>query len=250
VYDGAKKNNNGYAGRAPWFGCACCPPNLTRTIASVTGYFYAVRDESLYVNFYAQSDGTAKVAGTTVALAQTTDYPWQGQVRLAVTPKQPAKFALRLRIPAWAQGRPVPSDLYRYDEPTPPWTLQVNGSAVTPKLEAGYAVVAREWRAGDVVELNFPMTVHAVSGHPLVAATKDRVAFERGPLLYCVEDPERKTKPEELVVGAKTVVTAEVRPDFLGGVTVLKLGDTTAIPYYAWNNRGLATMAVWFRRAP
>jgi DUF1680 family protein len=248
LYDGAKKNNNGLAGRAPWFGCACCPPNLTRTIASVTGYFYAVRDNSLYVNFYAQSRGDAKVGGTSVALAQTTDYPWQGKIRIAVTPERAAKFALRLRIPAWAQGRPVPSDLYHYDDATPPWTLSVNGAALTPKLDAGYAVVTREWKSGDVVELDFPMPVHAVSGHPLVAATKDRVAFERGPLVYCVEDPERKTKPEDLVIGAKTAVTAEARPDFLGGVTVLKLGDTTAIPYYAWNNRGLATMSVWFHR--
>ncbi len=94
------------------------------------------------------------------------------------------------------------------------------------------------------------MPVHAVSGHPLVAGTKDRVAFERGPLVYCVEDPARKTKPEDLIIGAKTAVSAEVRPELLGGVTVLKLGETTAIPYYAWNNRGLATMAVWFRRGP
>ena len=249
-YDGAKKNNNGFAGRAPWFGCACCPPNLTRTIASVTGYFYAVRDDSLYVNFYGQSEGAAKVAGTAVALAQTTDYPWQGRVRLAVAPQQAAKFALRLRVPSWAQGRPVPSDLYRYDEPAPAWSLRVNGAALTPRLESGYAVVTREWKTGDVVELDFPMPVHAVSGHPLVAGTKDRVAFERGPLVYCVEDPARKTKPEDLIIGAKTAVSAEVRPELLGGVTVLKLGETTAIPYYAWNNRGLATMAVWFRRGP
>ena len=257
VSDGVKKFNQGFPGRAPWFGCACCPPNLMRTVASLTGYFYAVRDQSLFVNFFAQSEGEAALAGTRVKLTQTTDYPWQGAVRLAVSPARPAKFAVRMRIPGWVQGQPVPSDLYIYDNPAPAaWSVRVNGKAVSAKPDAGYVAIDREWRSGDIVELDLSMPVRAVRGHAAIAATKDRVAFERGPLVYCVEDPAMKTVPADLVVSAAAKIEAQSRPDLCDGVTVLRIptstaaSPVTAIPYYAWNNRGLATMAVWFQRAP
>jgi DUF1680 family protein len=257
VADGVTKFNQHFPGRAPWFGCACCPPNLMRTVASLTGYFYATRDRSLFVNFYGQSEGEATVAGTSVKLAQTTDYPWQGAVRLAVSPAKPAKFAIRLRVPGWAQGQPVPSDLYTYENPAPAaWSVRLNGKPVNAKLDAGYVAIDREWRSGDVVELDLPMTVHAVRGHPSITATKDRVAFERGPIVYCIEDPEMKTTPANFVVSVAAKIEAKPQPNLCGGVTVLTIPVTgsetpvTAIPYYAWNNRGVAAMAVWFQRAP
>ncbi len=255
VYDGVAENNHGFAGRAPWFGCACCPPNLMRTLAALTGCFYAVRGEALYVNFYAQSEGEATVVGTAVKLIQTTDYPWQGRVCLGVAPAAPATFAVRLRIPGWAQGRPVPSDLYTYDDATPtPWTVRMNGAVVNTTVERGYAVITREWREGDVVELDLPMPVRAVRGHRKIAATQGRVAFERGPMLYCVEDPERKIVPADLTVPAGAQVEAKASPDFPDGMTVLSIesgaAPITAIPYFAWSNRGPAAMAVWLKRAP
>lgn len=243
AYDGAAKNNHGHAGRAPWFGCACCPPNLMRTLAALTGYFYAVKDDALYVNFYAQSEGEAKIAGTTVQLEQTTDYPWSGGIKLAITPAAPAKFTLRIRIPGWVQGRPVPSDLYRYDQVAgPAWQVHVAGAVVPARVEQGYVAITREWRKGDVVELDFPMPVHAVTGNEKIAATRGQVAFERGPVVYCFEQADQPLPP---VIGSALVATVEARPNMLGGVTVLKFGDTTAIPYFAWNNRGLAPMTVW-----
>ncbi|MCX6955553.1 MAG: glycoside hydrolase family 127 protein [Verrucomicrobia bacterium] len=249
VYDGAAKNNHTYAGRAPWFGCACCPPNLMRTLAALTGYVYAVRDASLFVNFYAQSEGEATVAGTAVKLTQTTAYPWQGAVRLGVSPAKPATFAVCLRIPGWATGRPLPSDLYRYDDAqVARWTARVGGKVVTGPVEQGYLVLTREWRAGDVVELSFDLPVRTVRGHPQIAATQGRVAFERGPVVYCVEAVDRKSVPADLVVPATAKLTARSHPELLGGVTTVEWEGTTAIPYYAWNNRGLAPMAVWLRR--
>jgi DUF1680 family protein len=255
VYDGQKKNNSGYAGRVPWFGCACCPPNLTRTLASLTGYFYAVRDDSLFVNFYAQSEGEATVAGTKVKLTQTTDYPWQGGVRLALAPAKPAKFTLRVRIPGWAQGRPVPSDLYSYDDKMlAAWSAKVGREEVNGPVEHGFLAITREWRAGDVVELNFGLPVRTVRGNNKIAATAGRVAFERGPVVYCIEDAEGRSKPEELTVTAAAKFEPRARADFLGGVTVVEIRDSAnaseAIPYYAWNNRGLAPMAVWLKREP
>jgi len=255
VYDGVKKNNSGFAGRVPWFGCACCPPNLMRTLAALTGYFYAVRNDSLYVNFFAQSEGEATVAGTPVKLVQSTDYPWSGRVRLTVSPALPTTFTLRVRIPEWAQGRPLPSDLYAYDEPgAAAWSVRVTGEAVKAPLERGYLAVTRQWSPGDIVEIDLPMNVHAVHGNPQIAATRDRIAFERGPVVYCVEAIDHAFVPEDVVVSPTAKVAALPQPDLLGGVTVLKLdqGDhaepVTAIPYFSWNNRRLAPMAVWLKR--
>lgn len=248
VYDGAAKNNHGHAGRAPWFGCACCPPNLMRTLAALTGYFYAVRDDTVYVNFYAQSEGEAKVAGTVVQLTQTTNYPWSGGIRLAVTPAAPAKFTLRVRIPGWVQGRPVPSDLYSYEKKVeaPAWQVRVAGAAVPAQVEQGYVAITREWRKGDVVELDFPMPVHTVTGNEKIAATHGQVAFERGPVVYCFEQVDQ---PLPSAMDAALAATLELRPEMSGGITVLKFGETTAIPYFAWNNRGQAPMTVWVPRA-
>jgi DUF1680 family protein len=256
VYDGKKQNNAGFAGRVPWFGCACCPPNEMRILAALTGNFYAVSGSALYVNFYAQSEGEVTVAGTPVKIAQATDYPWNGQIKITITPSAPKLFSVRVRIPGWAEGHPVPSDLYEYDEPTATaWSVQVNGVAEQSKPDHGYVTITREWRAGDIMNLDLPMPVRAVHGNVQIAATRDRIAFERGPIVYCVEAVNREYVPEDLTVASKAKVEAEFRPDLLGGVTVLLIdggagrGPITAIPYYSWNNRGLAPMAVWLKRA-
>jgi len=262
IYDGQAKINAGLAGRAPWFGCACCPPNLMRTVAALTGYFYAVRAHDLYVNFYAQSEGEAKVGGTTVKLSQQTEYPWRGDVRLTVTPARPARFRVKLRIPGWVQGRPVPTDLYAYDTPAAPaWTVRVAGETLRAQPEQGYVSVTREWHPGDVVELSFPMTVEAVHASARVAAARGRVAFERGPVVFCVEQLDSKAALADLsVVPATARISAVFRPDLLGGVQTLTIEahtgglgngpslDVQAIPYFAWNNRGLGPMTVWLAR--
>jgi hypothetical protein len=243
VYDGAAKNNHGHAGRAPWFGCACCPPNLMRTLAALTGYFYAVRDDALYVNFYAQSEGEVEVAGTKVKIIQQTDYPWSGQVAITVAPEKPVRFKLRLRIPGWVEGRPVPSDLYGYlPADGSGWKLQGVGADDQYRREAGYYVVTREWKAGDSLRLDLLMPARRVVGNEKIAATRGQVAFERGPVVYCFEQPDQAIPA---AVSATAAVTARTRTDLLGGVTVLEVDGATAIPYYAWNNRGLAPMTVW-----
>ena len=259
VYDGEKKNNSGHAGRVPWFGCACCPPNLMRTLASLTGYFYAVRGDSLFINFYASSEGAVTVAGAPVKLTQSTRYPWDGAIKITIGAAKPTAFSLRLRIPEWSRGRPVPSDLYTYQNAanTSPAVVRVNGTDVTYAFEQGYAVVTRTWQQGDTVELELPMVVHEVVGNEHIAAMRARVAFERGPVVYCVEDVDRALSLDTFAVPASAKVAAEFRPKLLGGVTVLTLsgaesagkafGPVTAIPYFAWDNRGLAPMAVWLQ---
>jgi DUF1680 family protein len=255
VYDGEKKFNHGFAGRAPWFGCACCPPNVVRTLASLTGYFYAVREETLFVNLYGQGEGAASVRGQSVRLVQATDYPWDGKVRISVTPERAAQFTVGLRIPGWARNQPVPSDLYRYvGDPDGTWKVRVGGQAWTGPWDRGYLMIRREWRSGDTVELEFELPVRQIEGHPAITAVAGRVALERGPVVYCVEEVERRFVPAELTLAPTVRPVSQWQPDLLGGVVTLGWQDDgrrhTAIPYFAWNNRGLAPMAVWLRRVP
>ena len=268
-YDDRSANNHGHGGRAPWFGCACCPPNVLRTMAALTGYFYAVSDDRLFVNLYAQSQATATVNGIAVGLTQETEYPWNGVVKLTVSPEKPAAFTMCIRIPGWVNGRPVPSDLYTYDNPEPAaWSVAVGGEKLIAKPERGYVSIARTWKAGDVVRVDLPMTVRRISGHPDIAATKNRVALERGPVVYCLEGIDNDGSVFDYVIPEKALVKAEMRNDLLGGTTVLTITDAqraeriaedriasksttlTAIPYHLWNNRGVSSMQVWVSRTP
>lgn len=266
-FDGREKFNHGHAGRAPWFGCACCPPNILRTMASVGGYAYAVQDERLYVNLYAQGEARAEVRGNSVKITQETNYPWDGAVKLGIAPAKSGTFTLCLRIPGWVRGQPLPSDLYSYDDPTPAaWSVKVNGVAAQAELTGGFAKIAREWQAGDVVELNLPMPVRRVAGNPKVAATQGQVALERGPLVYCFEGMDNEGSVIDVVLPSSAQVVPVAKPELLGGVTVLEVEgaarvqrkkdggpDATparmvAVPYAFWNNRGAAPMSVWLAR--
>jgi uncharacterized protein len=249
AYDGATKSNHGHAGRVPWFGCACCPPNALRTLAAFTDYIYAVREASLYVNVYTECDATIRVGSTTLRLTQRTAYPWNGSIRLGLSLDAPATFTLKLRIPGWSRGEPVPSDLYHYEPAAGSgYAARVNGEVVVAKLDAGYLALERTFRDGDVVELDLLMPIRRVRGHAEVEATRGQVAFERGPLLYCVEQLDTEVPLDALRVPSQAKLTAVERPDFLGGVTTLRI-DAEApfecVPYYAWNNRGLSAMRVW-----
>ncbi|MGC4087750.1 MAG: glycoside hydrolase family 127 protein [Polyangiaceae bacterium] len=246
AHDGCSKTNHGHAGRAHWFGCACCPPNVLRQLASFSGYFYATGVDSIYVNVYAQSVASIPLANAKVELEQTTDYPWTGAVTIRVTPESPLRFALRLRIPGFARGEPVPSDLYRYTSPElAGWSLRLNGQPLRAPLDQGYAVIEREWRAGDQVELVFEMPVQRVVSHAQVEANRGRVAFERGPIVYCLEPLD--TAPRSAAPG-HLVPAAGARE--LAGLTLLRLESADEsgfelVPYLGWNNRGLHPMSVW-----
>jgi DUF1680 family protein len=250
--DGKTAVNRGSLGRQPWFDCSCCPTNDVRFLASLPGYVYASDADSLYVNIFVAGDGQVEVGGKSVRLRQETNYPWEGRVRLRIDPAEKSEFALRLRIPGWADNRPVPSDLYHFldRESTAP-QLMVNGEAVTPALEKGYAVLRRVWRAGDVVELTLPMPVRRVMCNEAVEANRGRVALMRGPLVYCVEGVDNGGSVADLSLGDNAVLSVEHRPELLNGVTVIRgegARPLTAIPYYAWSHRGAGEMAVWLRQ--
>jgi len=264
--------------RQPWFGCACCPPNIARLLAQLPGYFYSVtsrrfpesdgRHDSVWVHLFADSMATIPLdGGGTVTLRQATRYPWDGAVAIEVTDLQDAgDFTLQVRIPIWAEGAAV----------------EVNGEALPPAEAARgqYATIRRTWRAGDVVKATLPMPVVRMAAHPRVAGNAGRVALRRGPLLYCVEAADHPVGDvRDFVLPNDAPVVPAYRPDLLGGVVVLtadakleaaapgwdgalyralqsverdRAGRSsvtlTAIPYYAWANRGAGPMAVWIRQ--
>lgn len=244
--------------RSSWIGLACCPTNLTRFIPQVGGLAYAQRKGQVFVNLYMAGETSLTVDnGTCVKLIQQTAYPWDGRVQLTVSPTLATEFALCLRIPGWAAGRPVPSDLYRFAKAdTAPVGLKVNGTTTAPTpSEDGYVHIERCWQAGDVVELDLPMPVRRVYAHENVMANRGKVALVRGPVVYCLEASDH---PDidifELSLPKNVDLRAEDRPELLGGVTVLQGtalagGDRsvtlTAIPYYAWANREQDAMTVW-----
>jgi Uncharacterized protein conserved in bacteria len=253
--------------RQPWFGCACCPPNVARLLAQLPGYFYGVSDDAVFVHLYAAGDARLTLEdGRTVELSVETAYPWNGDIRLTV--QTPGDFALRLRVPAWAEGA----------------TLTVNDAPAEAAPAPGdYAEVRCDWNAGDSVRLHLPMPVRYVEAHPYVTEDRGRIAVLRGPLLYCAEaadHPGADVRHLVLPEVASSLVSEE-RPDLLGGIVTLSgparvlppdtgwqdgrlyrtVGSgacpeppegapvtVTLIPYYAWANREPGRMAVWLRR--
>ncbi len=253
--------------RSEWFGCACCPGNIARFIASVPGYVYAVKGNDVYVNLYAGGKGELKVGDNTVAIIQKTRYPWAGDVKLTVDPKSECRFALKVRIPGWAQNAPVPSDLYKYmNESGEKATLKLNGKPVALDVNKGYVTLDRTWEKGDTIELNLPMPIRRVTANEKVEADRGRVAVERGPMVFCAEWPDNGGKTHGLILPDDAKLTAEFRKNMLGGIEVIKakamaaeLGEEDKplkiaqhelllIPYYAWAHRGTGEMDVWLAR--
>ena len=261
--------SNGQHQRSPWFGVACCPGNMTRFMASVPGYVYAKQGTALYVNLFVKGRAEVSLDGIgDVKVVQDTRYPWDGRVAISVEPERPSRFDVRVRIPGWARNEAVPSDLYSFLEPVKePVVLKVNGEAVGVEPVKGFVAIGRTWRAGDRIELVLPMPVRRVVAHQAVEADRGRVAVQRGPIVYAAEWPDNPgERVRHLVLADDAPLTAEPRPDLLGGAVVVKSKATalaldqkgavtrreqelTAIPYYAWANRGPGEMTVWIPRS-
>lgn len=250
--------------RREWFGTACCPANIARLTASVGDYIYATSSAGLWINLFIASKTTLNIAKQSVAIELETNYPWEGKTKLTVNPEKKGSFDLHVRIPGWAQNNPVPGDLYRFKQNQQATvSFTINGKAISPQVINGYAVIKRPWKKGDVVEWDFPMLVNEVVAHNQVKQNTDRIALQRGPLVYCVEGADNGGKAWDFIVPDDTKYTSEFKSDILGGIVVitfeaqaLKGGASptdiihypktiTAIPYYAWSNRGANEMQVW-----
>jgi DUF1680 family protein len=249
--DGKWKFNKGWATRFPWSASMCCPTNVTRFLPSLPGYAYAHRGDAIYVNLFIGGSAEIKINDNTVVLRQQARYPWDGNIRITIEPERNAQFSIKLRIPGWARNQPVPSGLYRYaSNSDDKVTLKVNARAVELSLQGGFATIRREWKSGDVIELSLPMSVRRVLCHEEVRDNRDKVALQRGPVVYCAEWVDNGGSVGQLSVPNDAEFAVEYRKRLLGGVSVItgEKPDFTAIPYYAWSHRGVGEMAVWLPR--
>lgn len=250
--------------RREWFGTACCPANIARLTASVGDYIYATSINGLWVNLFIGNDANITIGKRIIPVSMQTNYPWDGAIKIKLDPKQKTKFDLHIRIPGWSKGLPVPGDLYTfknfsYQQPV----VKLNGQAVSWKEQSGYIVIPRTWQHGDVVEVTFAMPINEVIAHREVKQNQDRLALQRGPLVYCVEGADNNGRVWDFVVDGNTLYQPAFRTDILGGLMTIQFNATgitggeygaevkkinrqiVAIPYFVWNNRGPNEMQVW-----
>ena len=242
--------------REKWFGCACCPPNLIRLLTSLEDYVSTADDATVYLHLYVGGEVKARVRGAELSLRVTTDYPWEGGVRLEAAPEAPTECAVALRIPGWCRS----------------WTAKVNGAPVIDAPKDGYLYLKRTWTAGDVIELQLDMPPRFMRSNPRVMENAGKVALTRGPIVYCLEEAdngsalhnlracaasEAEVKWEEALLGGVMTVTTRGLRDSREGWGETLYSDQPMpeplpaelrwIPYYAWANRSLGEMRVWVR---
>ncbi|MGB7438628.1 MAG: beta-L-arabinofuranosidase domain-containing protein [Candidatus Acidiferrum sp.] len=268
LYQAPLKTYVGFT-RQPRYGPNCCPPNITRLLAQLGTLIYSRDKQNLYVNLLIGSQARLEMGGRQVSIEQETKYPWDGLTRIKVDPSDPTRFAINVRIPGWAQGEPQPGKLYRYEDASvKPFSLVVNGKEEAHRMNQGYAEIEREWSRGDVIELSLPMVVRTVRADERVIENKGMVALERGPLVFCAEALDNSGGVFNLVVpdsaklqfsyqaglfeGVGTIHGEVQRLSRNGERTEIKMdtAELTAIPYYAFANRGSTEMAVWLARDP
>ncbi len=256
--DGKYKFNQGSLTRQPWFDCSCCPSNIIRFMPSVPGYIYAAKDNSIYVNLFIASKAKINLDNNAVEINQETSYPWGGTVKLKIDSEFPKGIALKIRIPGWVTGSPIPSDLYRFmDDNKNDFSILLNGNSVPFELDKGYAVISRKWDKNDIIEIDLPMPVRRVIAHENVEDDQGKVALTRGPIVYCTEGIDNNNDVFNLVIPDHVKFTTQYRNDLLDGIRIIKgiVSDKSgkkrplmAIPYYSWSHRGPGEMAVWLLR--
>lgn len=247
--------------RAEWANPPCCPTNMARFLPEIGATIYGYTSDAVYINQFIASNTTIGLSESKVAFNMEANYPWEGEIKIIIEPETASKFRLNIRIPGWAKGNLVASDLYGYlkgDKTNGGFLIKVNGEAIEkPEMVNGYVVIDRSWKKGDDVELSLPMDVKYVTGNSKIEDALDKVVLTRGPLVYCLEgidNVEFYDVNNESIVILNTFKPAYDK-NLLNGVVKLKgqgshVGidekfDITAIPYYAWSNRGQGEMKVW-----
>ncbi|WP_163397318.1 glycoside hydrolase family 127 protein [Flavobacterium fluviatile] len=251
------KMNTEYPERQSYLECFCCPPNLVRTIAQISGWAYSLTDNGVAVNLYGGNElNTTMLDGSKLKLEQVTNYPWDGAVSVTVKDCKKGAFKMMLRIPNWAKGSKI----------------KVNGVNTAVEIVAGeFATIDRAWKKGDVVTLDMPMDVNFVEGNGRIEEVRNQVAIKRGPVVYCAEstDLPKGTSILDVYLSGKNKFDVTYRPDLLGGISsittdvmirkdkkpdtmyhtiskpVLEDSKVSFVPYYAWSNRGDSEMTVF-----
>jgi hypothetical protein len=246
--------------RQPWYECACCPPNIARTLTSFPGYIYATSDEGIYINLYENSQANIIYKEKEVKITQETDYPWDEKIRIIVSTEVIDPFSLFLRIPSWANV----------------FDITVDGEKLNKNLEKGFLKIFKPWKGPHEITLNLPMDIKFVESHPFVRENLDKVALKRGPMVYCIEkadnkegdvwnyqiDLNEKIEPENYQINSKRVIKLKAKGYYedlrnwegklysqAGRIKgAKKKTDINLIPYFAWANREEGPMAVWIRK--
>lgn len=248
--DGEYAFNHGAATRQPWFDCSCCPTNLIRFIPSIPEHIYAQNSNNLYVNLFISSKAQISLDKQALNVELQTNYPYHGKITLHVSPAKPSTFNLNLRIPGWARNEVTPGDLYSYrSNSTDNIVLKVNGENEPLVMKNGYAVISRKWKKGDVVSIEFPMEIKQVIANEMVEEDRNKIAFEYGPLVYCAEETDNGTLDEVRIPNniRFNIEDFSVLDEKTKALTTNIGGKTlTLIPYFAWSNRGIGEMKVWF----
>jgi DUF1680 family protein len=240
--------------RVPWFGCACCPPNIARLVGSLARYAASISDEAFWLHFPAGMETEVEVHGEPVRLSIKSDYPWSGEFSLEFESDTPEDFEVRVRVPDWCESG-----------------LQVLSGQDPAQVENGYAVFRGPWRKGDRLEAGLPMTPKWLSSDSRVLDNAGRMCLARGPLIYCLEERDLGSAPQRFVSSRFEVPSVGWKPELLQGVNVLRVVGTLdpategevpyrtskgeaneevfadLVPYFAWNNRGPNAMQVWLR---
>ena len=218
--------------RQEWYGCACCPSQLSRFLPSIGNYIYASSDDALWVNLYIGNTGQIRIGETDILLTQETDYPWDGSVKLTISTSLPLEKEIRLRIPNWCKT---------YD-------LSINGKRINVSEEKGYAVI-KDWKSQDVIALDMDMPVEIVAADPHVKENFGKRAIQRGPLVYCMEEIDNPVYFDQIQLSPSTTFQTAFASDILNGIKTIKTNgraqSATFIPYYAWDNRKAGKMRVW-----
>jgi DUF1680 family protein len=243
------------ATRQPWFGCACCPPNIARLLASIGQYIYSMHKDEIYTHLYISSETEINISESKVKIKQETRYPWDEKVMISVSLDEEKEFSLLLRIPGWCDNAKI---CINREE------INVCNTKVN-----GYAKLKRIWKNGDVVELVLPMMIQRIKAHPNVKTNIGKVALQRGPVVYCLEEIDNEPSLHEIVLSHKSELKSEFDDNLLGGITVITAEaqrynspwedelykanvesqyrpvTVKFIPYYAWANRTSGEMMVW-----
>jgi uncharacterized protein len=253
--------------RREWFGTACCPANIARLVASLGDYIYAKSDDAIYVNLFVGSNTIIPLKNGNVDVKMETNYPWDGKVKIFINPDKPQKFGLNIRIPGWSNGKAAPGKLYDFGEGQWLSSFHINGDPLSwddmNQQKNGYASINRKWKKGDFVEVEYHMKSNMVFAFPQLKQDSNRIAIQRGPIVYCIEGADNNGKAWNIVIPKNTkfetidykvldenikALTAEVPVVTLSedGTTIkTEKKKIIAIPYYTWANRGKNEMQVW-----
>jgi len=255
--------SHGQHSRSEWFGCACCPSNISRFIPSMPNYIYARSGKNIYVNLYVSGKTSVDVTGTKLGIEQNSQMPWDGKIQIIMNPVSPVRAKLHLRIPAWATNNPFPGELYNFSNRVSTKTLvKINGNRTNFKVEKGYAIINRKWQPQDKIELELPFEIRKINAHPDIADDRGKMAIQLGPVVYCLEAADYNDPHIfGLMMNKDTQLKYSWNANLLGGVNVISgpcsefhmRGDVKetlpsilkAIPYYAWSHRGFGQMEVW-----